>query len=287
MKKRSAFIIVGSVLIASVFTGCTSIQNVYGMSSDSLSGSVNSNDPSLSVAAKGFHPYLGASYADKQSIGSVRESIETFHAESVGAGVYYQPSLTEDRVFGSFFNASLSGSSVSYTPRFTNDQKESIASMGVSNGDHFTDYSVQFVGKPGFLVKRNNALLSVCLLGIVRYENGDYSSFRKKLDQVDSLYNLSDSAVTYGFGYGISYQYGNPDQWDIGISLESSAMINKTQSVSYAYLTNDSDTVLSSDGDVYRKTSLKIEPFVDYKHCRFSVAVINAEKVSYSVTYRF
>lgn len=280
-------IVVLSTFFLIVLSGCSTTHNVYGLSSDSLSGTINSNDPSLSIPKKGFHPYVSASYSDKQGIGSIRESNETFHSESITTGCYYQPSLEEQNVFKSFYNLCLSGNSITYKPRVTQDQSKEISLNNINCDNSFTDFSLALVGKPGFLVKRTNRLLSAYLIGLIQYENGDYSRFRKKVDQIDLLYNLSSNNFSFGFGYGVNAQYGRIGKCDLGISFEETSLFNRTQSVSYSYITNDSDVVLSDDGDTYRKTVFKIEPYIDYKHIRFSTSFNSSEKISYQVTYRF
>lgn len=277
--------ILTSIIGMFVFLSCSTTTTSYPkiLTSDAMLKSSPSNNPSLSLPKKGFHPHFGVSYGDKQEYSD--SSYETFQSLMVNTGVLFQPSLEIDKIIGPYYNMNASGS---FSEIIINPDATTVSLLRENNIDDLdekSNYYFEIKFQPGFLFKYNQIMAAAYLQGIVKYEYGDYYNFRKKSDGIANTYNIAKSQFIYGFGYGTDFQIGVLNYCDIGISFEVESLFNKTQSVDYSSL--QEYEVVKFKNNNYRYSALTYEPYIDYKNIRFSVKISTTEVTNFSITYKF
>jgi hypothetical protein len=288
MKKTP--IIAGLAASAFVLAGCAtsgSSSAAIPVSSNSLSGGQASNNPSLSVPGKGLHPVIGFEYADKQNTGN-SSSVDRFQAVNLDTGIIWQPSLEQEFLVEPFLSVNLSATAMVSRLDIDKETKETMALAGIPYNNDLYDFKIEGTFKPGFLVKRDSILAAFFLQGILKYETGEFSNFRQKVDGTARLYNLVGKDYTYGFGFGGEMQKGSVGKWDVGMSARFDVLFNRTQSIPYtdrqAWI-EDIQTV--PGGDFYREFVCTFEPYVDYEHIRFSLLAMTDSRYGFQLGYRF
>lgn len=267
---KSLTICISILILLAAITGCVT-PRISALSSQSLLRPTSSVNPALVQPYNGLHPYVSASYSDKSEVSNPEESIEDFKVGTVTVGLNWHPALEERTSFVPFIGGAVCGSIVSYDPRFFENEYDAIQAESIDIGGDLIDYSVEIVIKPGFLLKLRRILMSGYLIGVCRYEDGEYASLRRDLDGIEDMYNLADRVMTYGFGIGYDIQFGTPGSYDIGLYGEITSMYNKTQSVSSDYLRDESDVRIIEGGDPFVQGSLTIGPYVDFRQWRISL----------------
>lgn len=273
-----------AILLAAL-TGCVT-PKVSSLSSQSFMSSASSVNPALVQPYGGLHPYASASFSAKSEIDDREESIEDFRAGTVTVGLNYHDELEKRTAFVPFVGGALSGSIVSYDPRFLENEYEAIQAESIDADGDFIDYSVEIVVKPGLLLKLHRFLASVYCIGIGRYEDGPYASLRNDLDGIEDMYNLADNAWSYGFGIGEDIQFGTPGSFDVGLNGEITTMFNRTQSISSEYLEGDSDARVVAGGDAFSHSSFTFGPYIDFRHWRCSITWGTSDISTVKVVWR-
>lgn len=244
-------------------------------------------NPALSLPDRGFHPYVGVGVSDTEGYQTGRDSIENARSVSLSAGFNWHDSIEEPRLALPFFGLSLSGSVISYDPKFLDEEQSAIESAGIDiSGDH-VDYSAELGAKAGLLLRYQWLLVSTYLQGMVKYEDGSYAALRRKVDGTEMIYNLVDNPWIYGYSLGVDVQGGTADRWDVGFSLAIANVFNETQSVSWDYIQENVDSPFSNGSDSYLSMIVFFGPYVDYRNFRLSVAVIDMSSVSAQIAWRF
>lgn len=266
--------------------GCVT-NRATALSSLSMESVPISVNPSLSLPGRGLHPYVGAGVSDTKGYQASRDSIENASSLSLSAGFNWHDSIEESRLALPFFGLSLSGSAVSYDPRFLDEERASIEEAGIDiSGDHL-DYSAELGAKAGLLLRFHWLLVSTYFQGTVKYEDGSYASLRRKLDGTGTIYNLVDNPWTYGYSLGVDVQGGTADKWAIGFNFSIATVFNETQSVSMEYIEENVDSPFSNGSDYYRSTIVSFGPYIDYRHLRLSVSLIDVSSVAAQIAWRF
>lgn len=261
-------------LVLASFSGCIS-NDTAGLSSRSLTGIATTTKPSLVDTEKGFHPYATAAFTGKHSVSNREYSIEEYRAGTATVGMNYHKSMEERNAVLPYFGLALSGGYTWYEPEFLDSERAALESAGITVDNYLDGYSGEMIIQPGMLFKLNRVLMQVYLQGIVTYEDGSYASLREKADGTANMFNLTDNPWTFGYGLGYEFQFGTPGSWDIGFFMEYHQFVNRTQSVSYDYIKDESATMLSPGGDVYIKHSFKFGPFMDFQNFRAALFLGN------------
>lgn len=273
------------LILFAALTGCVT-PDASALSSQSVLRPTSSVNPALAQANTGLHPYASASFSDKSETDNREESIEEFKTGTVTVGLNYHESLEDRIVFVPFIGGSLSGSVVSYDPRFLEDEYAAIRARPIDIDGDLLDYSAELVFKPGLLLKLRRILMSVYFIGVGRYEDGAYASLRRDLDGIEDMYNLADNPWSYGYGLGYDIQFGTPDSFDVGLFWEATTMYNRTQSVSREYLDGTSETVLAPGGDGYSHGTFSFGPYFDYGHWRISLTWGSSDISTVKIVWR-
>lgn len=269
--------------IFALMSGCMTAEYSV-LSSQSVMSAASSVNPSLSLPDKGLHPYASASFSDKSNTDDREVSIEELRMGTLTVGVNYHKALEKRIEFFPFIGGSVSGSIMSYSPRFLENEYSAIQSRSIDFESELTDYTVEFQVKPGLLIKLNKFLVSVYVVGICRYEDGAFTSLRKKLDGIERMYNIADNPWSYGFSLGEDIQVGSPGKFDFGLNFETTVMYNRTQSVSVDYLRGDTDVPSIDGGSACSTLSFAITPYLDYRHWRVSLSVGTSDIATVCVT---
>lgn len=284
MKRVTVYLSVLAILVT--MTSCMTADYSI-LSSRSVITTAGSVNPALSMPDKGLHPYASGSFSHKSVIEDREDSIEGLRMGTLTVGVNYHKNLENSIRFTPFFGGSVSGSIVSYNPRFLKKEYEAIQSHSIAYDRDLIDYSVDVQGKTGLLIRLNKFLYSLYGIGICRYEDGAYASLRRKIDGIQRMYNVVDNPWSYGYGLGIDIQMGHARDFDFGLNMEAITMYNRIQSISSDYLDGDSDVPTKEEGDVFTFFSAAFSPYIDYRHMRVSVSFGFDDITTVSLAWRF
>lgn len=283
---KKVHILLTLILFILSCTGCISYY-ATPLTANSIKGITDTAGPSITDPDEGWHPYASLVYFDKQLLSDLFSSAETMRGGALSAGFNFHRNLEEKNSVHTFFGSSLSTSLLHYTPYFTQEQYTDLSQQGVSFVNPLIDYSIELTVKPGFLVYWKNLLNSYYVLAIAEYENGDYASLRKRADGIQNTYNLAANSFSFGFGFGTDFQIGKVREFDVGFNAEYCSIINRTQSVPYAFIENNITDRPSLGGEIHRYSSYKIGPYIDYGKLRISCMMTDNELASFNVLYRF
>lgn len=199
-----------------------------------------------------------------------------------------QPDLSSRELVKPFFGLDLSGSLISSTISLTSGTNSDLLENDIYVDRDYEDYKIETIVKPGFVVKYDDRLFLLYLLGVGQYEWGEFSDFREKVDGIGNIYNMAGQRFTYGFGLGGEYQMGIIDEYDIGLSFEIGSLFNTTQSIAYEDRDeNINDLLLYGEGDFYRLNLYKFGPYIDYKNIRADFSYSSMGKYIFQILYRF
>lgn len=240
----------------------------------------------MSVSGKGIHPYIGIAYSDKQNDSSF-DDIERTRVVNINAGMVCQPDLGQNELVKPFVGFNLGGCLISSTISLTNATQTSLRENYIYVDRDYNDYKIETLIKPGFVVKTDDRLAVLYLLGIGQYEWGEFYDFREKVDGIGNIYNMAGERFTYGFGLGGEYQMGIVDEYDVGFSCEVGSLFNITQSIAFEDRDQNIDElVVYGKGDFYRMNIYKFGPYIDFKKLRADFSYSSMGKYIFQITYR-
>lgn len=263
-----------------IFIGCSTFSPTL-LPSNNVYRSSPTQVPTLGNTSGGLHPYVGLSYGNIEFDG--QPSLERINEVLLFTGLTIHPDIIDKKIIpfisldGLVSRASIDVSSF--------DSSESVVDL-YNMSSVKTGYSFEGRITPGAFVTYKGAAFSIYMLGIVKYELGEYYSFRKLIDGYDSLYNMCYLPMTFSRGFGWDTHIKVMDTLVIGNVFEICDTFNHTQSY---YLTDEqADQVITrANGDSYRKHLVKLEPYIEYRKIRLSYSLYVGNNSYVSLTYRF
>jgi hypothetical protein len=271
------------VWLTVVLCGCASLEPVPVVPSGAAFRSVTVV-PSLSLPDAGGHPYAWASLAGDEDSRQAGDTGTYGSVWALGGGwLYQQASLRDDWATGYFGAAEgsfeLARTLVDYTPDATSSEPPLTAAQSrYFPSRHWGETLVGTVrggGQSKFFI----GTVALYVVGTMRFEQGDYGDFRKKIDGIGRIYNLSDTPLTWGGGLGLDLALGYRGLWAVSGNIEVQRLAAHSQSLVSAQV---DDTLNPPDGQWVTRTSpggkahgltvTKLQLSADIQHLRFSVA---------------
>ena len=185
-------------------------------------------NPDLSEPERGVHFSVGATYGT----GDLAEFLEPDIPVSIlqlSGGIWIQPSLKSDRLFGWF--AGVDGALA------CTDVSVKLASAGTPMPATYqslfpvkdTEWNTREQLKAGFVGKFYVVTASVYGLAGAAYETGSYRDFRSTIDGVGNFYDMAANPLSFSWGGGLDLSVGYTGVWAFGALVEGNTYLNQTR----------------------------------------------------------